>query len=95
LRGARLRLRPILMTSFSFILGMLPLALATGAGAGARQSLGNTVVPDMLFASMIGIFVIPVFYVVIQRISERKRPFSHDESADSPPPEAGPAARAG
>ena len=83
------------MTSFSFILGMLPLALATGAGAGARQSLGNTVVPGMLFASMIGIFVIPVFYVVIQRISERKRPFSHDESAGSPPTEAGPAARAG
>jgi HAE1 family hydrophobic/amphiphilic exporter-1/multidrug efflux pump len=95
LRGAQLRLRPILMTSFSFILGMLPLALATGAGAGARQSLGNTVVPGMLFATMIGIFVIPVFYVVIQRISERKRPFSHDESAGSPPPEAGPAARAG
>jgi hydrophobe/amphiphile efflux-1 (HAE1) family protein len=80
LRGAQLRLRPILMTSFSFILGMLPLALATGAGAGARQSLGNTVVPGMLFATMIGIFVIPVFYVVIQRISERKRPFRYDES---------------
>jgi hypothetical protein len=59
---------------------MLPLALATGAGAGARQSLGNTVVPGMLFATMIGIFVIPVFYVVIQRISERKRPFRYDES---------------
>ena len=86
LRGARLRLRPILMTSFSFILGMLPLALATGAGAGARQSLGNTVVPGMLFATMIGIFVIPVFYVVIQRISERKGPFRQEERLSEPVP---------
>ena len=79
LEGAQLRLRPILMTSFAFILGTLPLAIATGAGAGARLSLGNTVVFGMLVATMIGIFVIPVFYVVIQRISERKRPFKYDE----------------
>jgi len=72
------------MTSFSFILGMLPLALATGAGAGARQSLGNTVVPGMLFATMIGIFVIPVFYVVIQLISERKRPFRQEPPSPGP-----------
>lgn len=94
LRGARLRLRPILMTSFSFILGMLPLALATGAGAGARESLGNTVVPGMLFATVIGIFVIPVFYVVIQRISERKGPFTQERPSSTPvqpleDPEAG------
>ncbi len=79
LGGAQLRLRPILMTSFAFILGTLPLAIATGAGAGARQSLGTTVVFGMLAATMIGIFVIPVFYVVIQRISERRRPFRDDE----------------
>ncbi|HTP63689.1 MAG TPA: multidrug efflux RND transporter permease subunit [Burkholderiales bacterium] len=78
MEGAQLRLRPILMTSFAFILGTLPLAIATGAGAGARLSLGNTVVSGMLFATVIGIFVIPVFYVVIQRISERKAPFRHD-----------------
>ena len=94
LQGARLRLRPILMTSFAFILGTLPLAIATGAGAGARLSLGNTVVPGMLFATMIGIFVIPVFYVVIQRISEGKRPFRQEQTeqaaAPSPAtPEAG------
>jgi len=81
LRGARLRLRPILMTSFAFILGTMPLAIATGAGAGARQSLGTTVVFGMLFATMFGILVIPVFYVMIQRISERKGPFAHDEAA--------------
>ena len=77
--GARIRLRPILMTSFAFVLGTLPLAIATGAGAGARLSLGNTVVAGMLTATVIGIFVIPVFYVIIQRISERKAPFRNDE----------------
>jgi HAE1 family hydrophobic/amphiphilic exporter-1/multidrug efflux pump len=81
LQGAQLRLRPILMTSFAFIFGTLPLAIATGAGAGARQSIGNTVMFGMLIATIIGIFLIPVFYVVIQRISEGKRPFR-----DEPPP---------
>ena len=94
LQGARLRLRPILMTSFAFILGTLPLAIATGAGAGARLSLGNTVVPGMLVATMIGIFVIPVFYVVIQRISERQSPFRQEAPSSTPlqpldDPEAG------
>ena len=84
LQGARLRLRPILMTSFAFILGTLPLAIATGAGAGARQSIGTTVVSGMLFATMIGIFVIPVFYVVIQRISEGRRPFRREPSSGGP-----------
>jgi HAE1 family hydrophobic/amphiphilic exporter-1/multidrug efflux pump len=87
MRGARLRLRPILMTSFAFIFGTLPLAIAVGAGAGARQSLGNTVVFGMLFATMIGIFVIPVFYVIIERISERRWPFRREET----PPERSPA----
>jgi HAE1 family hydrophobic/amphiphilic exporter-1/multidrug efflux pump len=79
-RGAELRLRPILMTSFAFILGTLPLAVATGAGAGARQSIGTTVAFGMLFATLLGIFVIPVFYVVIQRLSEWRRPFRNDET---------------
>jgi HAE1 family hydrophobic/amphiphilic exporter-1/multidrug efflux pump len=78
-QGAQLRLRPILMTSFAFILGTLPLAIATGAGAGARRSIGTTVVFGMLFATLIGILVIPVFYVIIQRISERKPPFRAEE----------------
>jgi HAE1 family hydrophobic/amphiphilic exporter-1/multidrug efflux pump len=80
IEGAQLRLRPILMTSFAFVLGTLPLALAPGAGAGARLSLGNTVVGGMLAATVLGIFVIPVFYVIIQRISERKAPFREDKS---------------
>jgi HAE1 family hydrophobic/amphiphilic exporter-1/multidrug efflux pump len=90
-QGAQLRLRPILMTSFAFIFGTVPLAIATGAGAGARQSIGTAVVFGMLFATLLGIFVIPVFYVVIQRISERKRPFRHEEE----PAAAGGAAPAG
>jgi multidrug efflux pump subunit AcrB len=84
LEGAQLRLRPILMTSFAFIFGTFPLAIATGAGAGARLSLGNTVVSGMLLATMIGIFVIPVFYVIIQRISERKPPFRDEGDAARP-----------
>ncbi|HEY3347662.1 MAG TPA: efflux RND transporter permease subunit, partial [Nitrospirota bacterium] len=79
--GSQLRLRAILMTSFSFIFGTMPLALATGAGAGARRSLGTAVVFGMLFATMIGIFVIPVFYAVIQRISEKKWPFKNEDEA--------------
>ncbi|MDB5763891.1 MAG: multidrug efflux transporter permease subunit [Herminiimonas sp.] len=89
-QGAQLRLRPILMTSFAFIFGTVPLAIATGAGAGARQAIGTTVVFGMLFATLIGIFVIPVFYVMIQRISERKMPFRSDEPSPGIPPPAAP-----
>jgi multidrug efflux pump len=80
LDGSRLRLRPILMTSFAFILGSLPLALASGAGAGARQALGTAVVFGMLAATMIGVFYSPVFYVLMQRISERQWPFRRAET---------------
>ena len=71
--GARLRLRPILMTSFAFILGSMPLAVATGAGSGARLVLGTTVVFGMSVATGIGIFIIPVFYVLMQSLAERVR----------------------
>jgi len=73
IEGARLRLRPILMTSFAFILGSLPLATATGAGSGARLVLGTAVVFGMSAATMIGIFIIPVFYVLVQTLAERLR----------------------
>ncbi len=71
--GARLRLRPILMTSFAFILGAIPLATATGAGSGARLVLGTAVVFGMSAATLIGIFIIPVFYVFVQTLAERMR----------------------
>jgi hydrophobe/amphiphile efflux-1 (HAE1) family protein len=69
--GARLRLRPILMTSFAFIFGSLPLAVATGAGASARRVLGTAVVFGMSAATLVGIFLIPVFYVLMQSLAER------------------------
>jgi HAE1 family hydrophobic/amphiphilic exporter-1 len=74
LHGARLRLRPILMTSFAFILGCVPLWISTGAGAAARRILGTVVVSGMLAATLIAIFLIPVLYVVVERIagSEKK-----------------------
>ncbi len=71
IEGARLRLRPILMTSFAFIFGSVPLAIATGAGSGARLVLGTAVVFGMSVATLIGIFIIPVFYVLVQSLQER------------------------
>ncbi len=69
--GARLRLRPILMTSFAFILGAVPMMIATGAGAAARQVLGTVVVWGMFAATLIGIFLVPAFYVMIVTAAER------------------------
>jgi HAE1 family hydrophobic/amphiphilic exporter-1 len=71
LAGARLRLRPILMTSFAFILGCVPLWRASGAGAVSRQQLGTTVIMGMLIATMLGIFLVPVLFVVIGRLAHR------------------------
>ena len=68
--GSRLRLRPILMTSFAFILGCVPLMLATGSGAASRSTLGTGVVFGMTIATAIGLFLIPVCYVFVQRIVE-------------------------
>ena len=69
LEGARLRLRPILMTSFAFILGCVPLWTATGAGSVARQIMGTTVIGGMLAASLIGIFFVPAIFYVVERVS--------------------------
>ena len=66
--ASRLRLRPILMTSFAFIMGVLPMALATGAGAGSRNSLGVVIASGMLISTVLGRFVIPVYYVLGERI---------------------------
>jgi multidrug efflux pump len=68
LDAARLRLRPILMTSFAFIFGVLPLALSSGAGANARHALGTGVIGGMLFATVLGLLFIPVFYVAVRRL---------------------------
>jgi HAE1 family hydrophobic/amphiphilic exporter-1 len=69
LEGARLRLRPILMTSFAFILGCVPLWTASGAGAVARQIMGTTVIGGMLAASLIGVFFIPAIFYLVEKWS--------------------------
>ena len=71
--AARIRFRPILMTSFTFILGVLPLLLASGAGASARKSLGLTVATGMLTSTCLAVLFVPAFYVVLQHWAERKR----------------------
>jgi hydrophobe/amphiphile efflux-1 (HAE1) family protein len=85
IEGARLRLRPILMTSFAFILGSVPLAIASGAGSGARLVLGTAVVFGMSAATLIGIFMIPVFYVLVQTLAERLRRKPAHPLPDAPP----------
>jgi hydrophobic/amphiphilic exporter-1 (mainly G- bacteria), HAE1 family len=71
LAGARLRLRPILMTSFAFIFGCVPLWLASGSGAAGRRVLGTVVIGGMVAASLIAIFLIPVAFTVIEQFSSR------------------------
>ena len=73
LHAARLRLRPILMTSFAFILGVVPLVVASGAGAASRRSLGTAVFGGMLAATLLAIFFVPVQYYVIETLIERRR----------------------
>ena len=70
--AAQLRFRPILMTSFAFLLGVLPLVVATGAGAASRRALGTAVFGGMAAATLLGVFIVPVLYVVIQRLAERR-----------------------
>jgi Cu/Ag efflux pump CusA len=72
IEACRLRLRPILMTSFAFILGVVPLVLATGAGAEMRRTLGIAVFSGMLGVTIFGIFFTPVFYSVIRKFTETK-----------------------
>lgn len=68
--AARLRFRPILMTSFAFILGVLPLVLATGAGASARKSIGISVFSGMIASTCLAVLFVPSFYVLLQRLEE-------------------------
>jgi len=72
--AARLRFRPILMTSFAFILGSFPLVVATGAGAASRHSIGTTVVGGMLAVTVLGVLLVPAFYVAVERLAEWRTP---------------------
>ncbi|MGE0418593.1 MAG: efflux RND transporter permease subunit, partial [Acetobacteraceae bacterium] len=72
--GARLRFRPVMMTSFAFILGLLPLVIAVGPSMLARRNVGTPVFGGMIFASFLGIFAIPPLYVTFQWLREKVRP---------------------
>jgi multidrug efflux pump subunit AcrB len=74
IQSARTRLRPILMTSFAFVLGVIPLVIATGAGAEMRQSLGTAVFSGMLGVTAFGLIFTPVFYATIRRVFGARRP---------------------
>jgi HAE1 family hydrophobic/amphiphilic exporter-1 len=74
LEGARLRLRPILMTSFAFVLGCIPLWVATGAGSGSRRVMGTVVVSGMLAATLLGIFFIPALFVTVEKLERGAGP---------------------
>ena len=82
--ASKLRLRPIMMTSFAFILGVVPLMLASGAGAEMRQTLGTSVFAGMLGVTFFGIFLTPVFYYVLQGLSEWWSPHQHEPHAAEP-----------
>jgi len=85
LAAARLRLRPILMTSFAFVLGCVPLWTASGAGSVARQIMGTTVIGGMLAATLIAIFLIPVLFVTVERLSQRRRGAAAEPAASLSP----------
>ncbi|MGH8184457.1 MAG: multidrug efflux RND transporter permease subunit [Rhodanobacteraceae bacterium] len=82
LEACRIRLRPILMTSIAFILGVLPLAISTGAGANSRHAIGTGVIGGMLGATALGLMLVPVFYIVVKR-------FTGDKSDGTETPDAG------
>ena len=86
LEAVKLRLRPIIMTSLAFILGMVPLALSTGAGAASRQAVGTGVMGGMIAATLLGIFFTPVFYIAVRRWLSKKAP----GATESPAPDQEP-----
>ena len=85
LEAARLRLRPILMTSFAFIMGVVPLMVAGGAGAEIRHALGTTVFAGMLGVTFFGLLLTPVFYVLVRRMTARDKAKTQSEAADHQP----------
>lgn len=81
IEAAKLRFRPILMTSIAFGLGVLPLAISTGAGSGSQNAIGTGVLGGTIAATVIGVFIIPVFFVVVSQVFSRKRPRTDSSSA--------------
>jgi multidrug efflux pump subunit AcrB len=84
LEGAKLRLRPILMTSFAFILGCVPLYLASGSGAESRKILGTVVIAGMLAATGLAIFIIPSLFVIVEKLAGKGKATAKVETAEAP-----------
>jgi len=76
IKAAKQRLRPILMTSLAFGFGVLPLAVSSGAGSGAHNAIGVGVLGGMISATLIGIFLVPMFFVVVQQWLAKKEPIT-------------------
>ncbi len=89
LMGARIRLRPILMTSFAFILGCVPLWMASGSGAVSRQTLGTVVIGGMLGATLVDIFIVPVTFSIVERLAARFSKKSRQKHAPTSPESSG------
>jgi len=81
MRAVRDRLRPIIMTSLAFGLGVLPLAIASGAGAGAQRAIGTGVLGGMIVGTALGVFFIPLFFVIVQRLFGARKPVAPDPAA--------------
>ncbi|WP_251134661.1 efflux RND transporter permease subunit, partial [Escherichia coli] len=83
LDAVRMRLRPILMTSLAFILGVMPLVISTGAGSGAQNAVGTGVMGGMVTATVLAIFFVPVFFVVVRRrFSRKNEDIEHSHTVD-------------
>jgi len=82
IEGAQARLRPILMTSFAFILGLVPLMLSSGAGAVGNKSIGTGAVGGMLIGTLFGVFVIPVLFIIFQTLQEKISGSPHNPAED-------------
>jgi HAE1 family hydrophobic/amphiphilic exporter-1 len=89
--GAKARLRPILMTSFAFIFGIMPLMFSTGAGANGNRSIGAGAVGGMFVGTVFGVFVIPVLFIIFQHLQERVSPLNRHRDEEDDAPETTPA----
>lgn len=92
--GARVRLRPILMTSFAFILGCVPLWLASGSGGVSRQTLGTVVIGGMLGATLVDVFIVPVTFVIVEKLVLRFGKKAREAHVPESPVQMGPSGKA-
>ncbi|HBS80026.1 MAG TPA: hydrophobe/amphiphile efflux-1 family RND transporter, partial [Pseudomonas sp.] len=83
IEASRIRLRPIVMTSLAFMLGVLPLAISSGAGAGSKHAIGTGVIGGMLSAMVLAIFWVPLFYVLVSSLGKRRKTGSDEQNGEA------------